>query len=612
MSQHGSWSQIHFTLLQSSRFTHAWLRPCTSGIPSRVNAFVMDSAHSFDAFIDPSRFGALVRTRSWEWLDALSRRLHLEVQIVDALGHSRLPSNAPAQTSLAQLVASGASDLRTLVSAAVTLRTRQTATIEGLRISAYPLSDRGEIVGIVLIAYAMVARRSLALDEQIDPEVAAQSILHGIHAHLQSTPAAARAYVDDVASLGHVLDATAAHGTDRELVGAFAAAIAFWKRIDVYGYVMAADGIFAAEVAPPVPMQPQMPGTIPASSLPSASALTALSAAQIQALGLTHCPDVLVARIPDGDFPWLIVFCGSIPRADAARLALYVRLLDQLVRTVIAETSNKLLTAVSAHLLEHGDATNDATAATLDALNASTGMSASALKVTTGYGAPLIEIGQTEARPGEVSAGSRLVIVRRVPNRYTLSLVLSPGDSRRMSRQQRDLAEVTANLLDAWIRSLLGRLQQQDRRTSSRTFDEVLDRFAAQALERGSTVSVVVLLMADAACFPGLTQQWIARIRGTMRASDIVGMLGEGEIGLLLHDTGHDRAEAVAHRILKMLDTSEDRSSSPIVATGVATRSPGATGGAGIAADARSDAMSRATASLIHQEPRSQSHEDPR
>jgi hypothetical protein len=574
----------------------------------------MDSAHSFDAFIDPSRFDALVRTRSWEWLDALSRRLHLEVQLVDAQGHSRLPSNAPVQTSLARLVASGASDLRTLVSAAVTLRTRQTATIEGLRISAYPLSDRGEIVGIVLIAYAMVARRSTALDEQIDPEVAAQSILHGIHAHLQGAPASARAYVDDVASLGHVLDATAAHGTDRELVGAFAATIAFWKRIDVYGYVMTANDMFAAEVAPPVSMQPQMPATIPASSLPSASALTALSAAQIQALGLTHCPDVLVARIPDGDFPWLVVFCGSIPRADAARLALYVRLLDQLLRTVIAEASIKLITAVSVHLLEHGEATNDVAAATLDALNASTGMAASALKVTTGYGAPLMQIGQTESRPGEVAAGSRLVIVRRVPNRYTLSLVLSPGEDRRISRQQRDLAEAAANLLDAWVRSVLGRLQQQDRRKSSGTFDEVLDRFAGQALERGGTVSVVVLLVADAACLPGLTQQWIARIRGTMRASDIVGMLGEGEIGLLLHDTSHDRAESVAHRIVKMLETSEDRRTSPILATGVATRSGavGGEGGEGIAADARTDAMSRATASLIDDEPGSQSHEEPR
>jgi hypothetical protein len=181
--------------------------------------------------------------------------------------------------------------------------------------------------------------------------------------------------------------------------------------------------------------------------------------------------------------------------------------------------------------------------------------------------------------------------------------VLTSAEGRRVTRQQREVADAAANLLDAFVRSVLGRLQQHDRRTAARTFDEVLDRFAGQAIERGSAVSMVVLLMADAASYPGLTQQWIARIRGVMRAPDIVGMLGEGEIALLLHDTPLDRAEAVAQRIVKMLDTIGDRHPSPVVATGVATRLLGSGNGAGLAAEARNDAMLRATASLIHQEP---------
>jgi hypothetical protein len=334
--------------------------------------------------------------------------------------------------------------------------------------------------------------------------------------------------------------------------------------------------------------------------------LTPLSRAQIQALGITHGPDVFVARIPDGDFPWLIVFCGAISRAEAAGLSLCVRLLDQLVRTAISEATIKLSCAMSSHLLEHGDSASDAASAALDALNASTGMASSALKVTTSYGAPLIQLGQMEPRHGDGARGSRLVIVRRAPNRYTLTLVLTSAEGRRVTRQHREIADAAANLLDAFVRSVLGRLQQQDRRTAARSFDEVLDRFAAQAIERGTAVSMVVLLMADAASFPGLTQQWIARIRGVMRAADIVGMLGEGEIALLLHDTPLDRAEAVAQRIVKMLETIGDRHASPVVATGVATRVPGGGGGgAGLAAEARNDAMLRATASLIHQQPRS-------
>jgi len=58
---------------------------------------------------------------------------------------------------------------------------------------------------------------------------------------------------------------------------------------------------------------------------------------------------------------------------------------------------------------------------------------------------------------------------------------------------------------------------------------------------------------------------------------------------------------------VKMLDTSQYPS--PVVATGIASRAPGGAGGAGLLAEARSDAMLRATASLIH-EPRTQGPED--
>jgi len=564
----------------------------------------MDSDRSLGSSIDASRFDTLVRTRTWEWLDALSRRLHLDVRLVDPRRQSSLSINSADQTALAGLMASRVPELWNLVSAAAAGRTRQIAVVQSLRISAYPLNDRKDVVGVVLIAYPVSGRRA-AVEEPIGLEIATQSIVLGIQAHLQAAPPTGGGVaVDDVASLGHVLDATAAHGTDREIISAFAAALAFWKRVDVYGYVMTGDGMFAAEVSPPIPAKVQMPANIPMDVLPSASTLTPLTRPQIQALGITHGPDVFVARIPDGDFPWLIVLCGAISRAEAARLGLYLRLLDQLVRTVVSEATVKLVCAVSSHLLEHADAASEAASSAVDALNASTGMASSALKVTTTYGAPLIQVGHMEPRHGDVSGGSRLAIIRRVPNRYTLTLVLTSAEGRRITRQQREVADAAADLLDGWVRSVLGRLQQHDRRTVSRTFDEVLDRFAGQAIERGSAVSMVVLLMAEAASYPGLTQQWIARIRATMRASDIVGMLGEGEIALLLHDTALDRAEAVAQRIVKMLETIGDRPS-PIVATGVASRLPGGPGGAGLAAEARNDAMLRATASLIHHEPKS-------
>jgi hypothetical protein len=546
-----------------------------------------------------TRFDALVRSLSWDWLEAISRSLHLEVQLVDTQGSSRLPATAPSQSALARFVVSATTEARSLVEAAVSRRAPQTITAHNLRIFAYPLIEGDDLLAVALIARPAPGRRASPLQQSdVDPDVATQSILRGIQAHLHGASPAARPQFDDLASVGHVLDAAAAHGTDRELVSAFAAALAFWKRIDVYGYVTTASGTYAAEVWPPAAAEPQMASMVAVADLPSGGTLTALSSAQIQALGIRNARDVLVARVPEGDFPWLIVFCGTIAPADVSRLGLYVRLLEQLIRTVISESIVKVVTAISAHLLEHADDGETAATGVLDVLNASIGLSSSALTITTGYGAPLLHVGHTEPfpRPTDIAAGSRFATLRRAPNRYTFSLVLTSAEGRRITRHQRDVSEAVTNLLDAWVRRILPQLQQRDRRAASRAFDEVLDRFAAQALERGSVVSVVVLLISDSACFPGLTQQWIARIRGTMRAADIVGMLGEGEIGLLLHDTSRDRAEIVALRILKMLETTEGAYTSPVVATGVASRSPDGPGGAaGIAEEARNDAISRAT-----------------
>ena len=184
----------------------------------------MDSDRSLGSSIDASRFDTLVRTRTWEWLDALSRRLHLDVRLVDPRRQSSLSINSADQTALAGLMASRVPELWNLVSAAAAGRTRQIAVVQSLRISAYPLNDRKDVVGVVLIAYPVSGRRA-AVEEPIGLEIATQSIVLGIQAHLQAAPPTGGGVaVDDVASLGHVLDATAAHGTDREIISANRAA----------------------------------------------------------------------------------------------------------------------------------------------------------------------------------------------------------------------------------------------------------------------------------------------------------------------------------------------------------------------------------------------------
>jgi hypothetical protein len=556
----------------------------------------MDSNHAPDAFPDSSRFDAVVRARSWEWLDAVSRGLHLEVQIVDFDGRSHIAADALAHTALTRLVAAAPPGLTTLVKAAITSRTPQAAAVQGLRVSAYPLSDRGEVVGAVLITHTSLPRHGNRIET--DRDFAAQIVLDAIDAHLQATAPASDGSADDVGKLGRLLDTIASHGTDRELVSAFAAALAFWNQVHVFGYVLSGHGTFAAEVSPPLLTRPKMPPSIPSALLPSASALTPLSPSQINALAIPKGSDVFVARIPDGDFPWLLVCLGTIASHEVQRLGLYLRLLELLMRTAVAEARGALVTVLSAHLLEHVDvAATDAAAAALDALVASTGMASSALSVTTATGAPLLQIGQVDPASGDMATGFRLVTTRRVPNHYASTLVVTSNEGRLITRQQREMVDAAANVLDAWIRVVVARGHSQDRRETSRPFADVLDQLAAQALERGSTVSAIVILMTGAATFPGLTQQWISRIRGTMRSSDTIGILGEGEVALLLEDTAHDRADAVARRVVNMLEAA--RYPSPVVTIGFATRAPGS-GGSGLVAAARNDAMSRAASSVMH------------
>jgi len=535
----------------------------------------------------------VVRSRAWEWLDALNRRLQIDVQLVDAQGYPRALTAIPAQTPLAQLVASGAAEVRALAVTAASRRARQALNVGDLNVVAHPLVEGDEAIGAVLVGYSSPLRRSTPAQAQIDIESIVDGVAQAVQAHLLS-PVGGRPQMDDLGSLANVLDAAAATGTDRELVAAFAAALAFWKRIDVYGYISTANNIFVADVLPPVAAEPRIATTIPASALPSSTIPTALSPAQIETLGIRDAPDVIVARVPEGDNPWLLVFCGTIPPAEALRLGMYVRLLDLLMRTVTSDVTVRLVTTISAHLVEFGESAEAAVTAVLNALNAGIGMSSSALTLTTGYGAPLLQVGQPDiARPTEVPTATRLTTMRRVPGRYTLSIALTAADGRRITRYQRDVTEAVTNVVDAWIRHRLPELQQRDRRAGSRAFDQVLERFAGEALESGTAVSVIVLLVGETASFPGLTQQWIARIRAVMRGSDIVGMLGEGEIGLLLHDTANGRAEAVAHRVLKLL-VGDRPAGSPAVAVGLATRTPEAGSSAGIAEEARNDAISRA------------------
>jgi PleD family two-component response regulator len=73
-----------------------------------------------------------------------------------------------------------------------------------------------------------------------------------------------------------------------------------------------------------------------------------------------------------------------------------------------------------------------------------------------------------------------------------------------------------------------------------------------------------------------------------MRPSDLAGMLAEGEIGLLMHDTTGQHAKTIASRLRAVVDGLPG--TEPIL-IGVATRVPGLPLVDGIVREARADAL---------------------
>jgi hypothetical protein len=153
-------------------------------------------------------------------------------------------------------------------------------------------------------------------------------------------------------------------------------------------------------------------------------------------------------------------------------------------------------------------------------------------------------------------------------------LAVAQAEKRAITPHERHVAHAAADLLQAKLRRIIRRGGRTgERRAAGRSFGDVIDRLATLSIERGGAVSVIVVSNANAAFQPGVTQRWVARIRGSLRSADLVGMLGEGEVALLLPDTAGDQAREVASRVEKLARDAGEFG--PRMRLGIASRRPG-------------------------------------
>jgi hypothetical protein len=524
---------------------------------------------------DRTQFGAAVRSRSWEWLFALRKRLNVDLQMVDDGQLPLLAAGAAATVPLDALLSDSAPGIRVAITTALRTRSPQAASVDRLQTVIVPITVEGAVGGALIVGRRTPESQA---PERVrgELELVGFWLANAIEAHLQSPPAA-QGDLDRLSSLFRLLADAPAHKSDRDIVAVFIETLAVWHDLEAYGYVETTRDEFARELALPGSDPARTPGVIPRASLPEGSQVSRLSKSDMDRLGFPGGEDVVIARVSEEAGSWLIVIAGSITTDDLPRVSLYISMLDQAVARAAQATSAHVLATLSSHLLGDTDNPEEHARQALTHVQRALGLSAAAFTVTTRTGAPLLHAGAAFTA-SDLAGGSddgKVVVIRRDPQQYAMAFVGQWPAGHRVTQQENHVAHAAADLLEAWARRLTRQLPRQapERRASGRRFDAVLERFARQSVDSGVPVTAAVLSFADAVAKPDVTQARVIRLREHLRGGDLVGRLGDSEVGVLFHDAASRDARALRDRIHRVLEG--DGVPLNQVSIGIASRNPG-------------------------------------
>lgn len=539
---------------------------------------------------DRFQFGAAVRSRSWDWLFALRKRLNVELQLVD---DAQTPLLAGPGGAIDSLLSGEGAVVPLAVSTAIRTRTPQAATVERLQTVIVPVTlDR-------VVSGALVVARRTPPDQPADAirsqlELVGFWLTNAIEAHLQSPPAA-QGDLDRLSALCRLLGDDSAERSDRDIVGTLIDTLAVWHDLEACGYVEA-DDAYVRELSLPGADPARTPEVIPQAALPDLDDVVRLARSDLDRLGFSGGGDVVLTRLGEGAGSWLVAITGSIESDELQRISVYAALLDQAVAHATQATTARVLATVSKLLLADPGNREEQARQAIRHVQTALAMTRAAFTVTSRTGAPLLHVGPafTAADLAAGSSAGKVVIIRRDPQQYAMALVAEWDSAHPVTQREHHVVEVVAGLLESWVRQLVRQSTgAADRRASTRGFDEILERFARDAVHAGIPVTAVVISFGDAALRPDVTQARVARLREHLRGSDLVGRLGEGEVGLLLQDTAAAQAEALIARMRRVLEGE----GVPLgqVSIGMVTRRPGDPTTGALAEEARQRARYHAS-----------------
>jgi len=540
---------------------------------------------------EPTPFALAVRERAWDWLLELRRRLKVDLVLVDGrLEPLVAPSGADSPRSVRALLDAGDPSVAEAIDAALETRTVQTIDHGGLQISCLAIAGARGATGALVVGRAPASSQEPSA-ARAQLELAASWLASAVESHLGSLPTLAASGLDRVAPLAHLLGEAAEREADRELVRLFGEAIAVWHDVDLSGFVETSGGAFMRDVTLPGTRVDTLPGEIPADGAPESGELARLRQDLADRFDVPVDTEIYVRRIRrNGGRSWLLVFVGAIDAQSQERLSAYVTLLELALALSTTAVTARLVTAVSRRLADVSATSEERARRALAELRTALGATSGSVSIDTAKGAPLLRVGEPASASTIAGVGpTRLVLVKQSERHYTTTVSLSRPEDRPFSPRDHEAASAVLEMLAAWAPAAFAAAPaSRERRAEASRFQSVLERSARDAIGRGAPVTIVVLVVPDAPALPGSTQRWVAGIRGQMRASDLAGMLAEGEIGLLMQDTTAAHARSIAERLRTVVGTTEGRQS---ILIGVASRAPGGDTVDGLVTEARSDAI---------------------
>jgi hypothetical protein len=545
--------------------------------------------HSSPVAQEPSGFEVAVRARSWDWLLELRRRLKVDIQLVDDRHTPLLPfAAAGAAPSLSALWEQREPVVVSAVTSALQTRVPHAVAWHGLQIVCMALTVERSASGVLVLG-RMLPQGQDSEASRAQLELVGSWLSTAVEAHLLSPPALHASGVNRIAPLAKLLATAAETESDRELVRLFGEAVAVWHDIEVSGYIEMADGHFARDVSLPGARKGDRPATIPAMGLPDSAELARLPQGHVDRFGLPVNNEAYACQLRRGHGrAWLLVFTGAIDAYDLQRLVAYVSLLDVALALASAEAAAHVTATLTRRLADGDDAPDTRASLALDELRGVLAGSSATLLVESVNGDVVLRASSPVIAGHETAKSSRLTVVNRSDRHYTTTVSIGRGEGLQFTPRDHAVATAAADVLNAWVASYRVSTSRRDRRTGAPAFHEVMERSAREAVERGAPVTAVVLLIRDAMLSPGSTQRWVAGMRGQMRPSDLAGMLAEGEIALLMHDTTAQHAKTIASRLRAVV---EGLPGADPILIGVATRVPGLPIVDGIVREARTDAL---------------------